>query len=61
MQLLEFIEMYYDGNRSKFGRKQNPPVDRTTVNRWLVNKWTVDWDEDGIPWLSSPRRPLIKE
>lgn len=51
MTLKEYIDKYYGGNQSEFGRAVGVP--RALVNRWIKNGFIVHNNE-----LFSPRRAL---
>lgn len=63
--LIEYIDMYHNGNGADFGRSLDPPVDRKMVSKWVAAKYWVLMidreDKKSELWLFSPRRPLIKE
>jgi len=39
--LKEYIEKFFDGNQSAFGRAQESPVNRYQVSRWVTSDYFI--------------------
>ncbi|MEI7341228.1 hypothetical protein WCT87_07045 [Pectobacterium brasiliense] len=56
MQLTEFINNNFDGNKSAFARHMG--VDAQAVNKWIKSEWFVSTTDDNKIYLSSVRREI---
>ena len=41
LPLQDYIDKFYHGNQSAFGRSFNPKCSRQRVNDWIKNGWIV--------------------
>ncbi|QQK74119.1 hypothetical protein HG702_22720 (plasmid) [Pectobacterium versatile] len=56
MQLTEFINKHFAGNKAAFARHMG--VDAQAVNKWIKAEWFVSTTENGKTNLSSVRREI---
>ncbi|RKO74368.1 hypothetical protein C5E04_18790 [Pectobacterium parmentieri] len=56
MQLTEFIDKHFNGNKAAFARHMK--VDAQAVNKWIKSEWFVSTNDDNKIRLSSVRREI---